>query len=1528
MIVLGIGSGFSKLGPTDFLDRLNEQLNSYNASYPEEKVYVKTDKPFYKPGEDIWFTAFVLNSNTHQATHVSEVVYVDLIDSKGNIASHLELLVQEGTAHGDYTIPSSTPGGLYQLRAYTQWMKNFGDENFFKKEIQIQRIITPRLLLKLEFEREAYGKGDTVNVTLKTEDLRGNGVVTSDIQYKVSLAGAPISASQTQSDYQGIAHISFALPDTLYTHDGLLQVSIRAAGTEESISRAIPIVLNKITLQFFPEGGQLVENVSSNVAFKALNEFGKGADVSGSIVDENNTIVARFESFHMGMGSFMITPKVGKKYYARIERPAGNNVQLELPPPTVSGYVLNLDQKERESVTWSIDAPETGLAYLTGHSHGELFFREKINLRQGMNSLKISTEKFPAGIAVFTLFNKHGIEQCERLVFLNNDNRLNIRIKPDKEYYQPREKVQVQLETTDYNGKPIPAKISLAVVDDQLISFADDKQDNILSAILLSSEVRGEIQEPSFYFEANEPKADKALDYLLMTQGWRRFSWKDVSSNNRFITYTPEKVKNLSGTVVNQQGKGISSQVTLLELGGKKRIVKLLTTPEGHFVFKNIDPTVTLLILAKKSGKIILKRGYPSSFSLNDKDRTIIIPENSSELMGDTGSTQPADVSETESGLNMTLDADAATLNEVVVVGYGSESRRNLAGSVTTIKPGTPINNAYSTNAMEVLSGRVAGLVVTPSSGTSAQTSIVLRGQSSLVLGNFSPLYVIDGHPIETSLNQNFSNGGFIGADEIESIEVLSSPEASAIYGSKAANGVIAITTRSRIGLGYVRTRNRTARYTSVTLTPRKFSPTREFYVPPPASAKSEKREDLRTTVYWNHTVVTNQKGQATVSFYNNDAVSAFRVTAEGFSAAGLIGRHEKVYHTELPLSIDLKLPECIGLEDVLKLPVRINNATPSTRSAKLSFSTSSELLLQPSSEQTITVPPNTTQTCWVELTPKGNTGDFSFSIKLESGDYHDELEYVIRVQPIGFPVRVSFSSKSLNDSVQVSIVDAEKNSIKGELTAFPDLLNDLFTGAEAVLQQPHGCFEQVSSSTFPNILALQFLKQSGLINQPVEKLALSYIQEGYNRLMAYEIKGGGFEWFGAPPAHEGLTAYGLVQFNEMKKVFTKVDDDLLRRTTRWLLSRRNGNGGFLQNTGKYGFSAASEPVTNTYITYALSETGTKDILPEYHRAFNEAMTSKDMYRMALVALAAFNLEESEDYAKLITEFKTHISLTGFKNFKAEHSIVRSYGNSLRVETIALWAVALMKERNPELELINNCIQQIIACRSYGQFGSTQGTTLALKALTDYASLVRTTRDEGEIQLFIDDEMAGKLGYDKDVREKLLLNNFAKNLKQNGNQRLHVLFKGTTNPLPYSVNVQWYTKKPPSSDLCPLQLASSLSGSTVRLNETIRLTATLTNLKDTGLPMSVAVVGIPAGLSVQPWQLKALQEKGVFDFYEITGGNLAIYYRELGPKAKHVVNLDLKAEIPGTYIGAAGSAYVYYYNEHKHWTAGNSIVIE
>lgn len=1509
-----------RAGVLDFLGDLKKQLHAYTQNHPEEKVYVQFDKTFYKPGEDIWFNAFVLDGQTHKPSAISDVLHVQLNDPKGNAVHSLTLFIQDGTTKGDFHLDDGMPGGLYTVTAHTRWMRNAGDATFFKKKLQVQSVITPRMLLKADFEKKAYGKGDPVVATLTVKDLKNEPLRNARISSTVRIGGAPLLTTQSETDGSGKALVTFKLPDDLASPDGILQMVVSAAGQEESITRSIPIVLNKITLAFFPEGGDLIPEADNNVAFKATNEFGKGADVSGVVLDDQDRVVASFSSFHMGMGAFRFTPQPGVSYRARIDRPAGNVLPTTLPVVRDKGYSLTLANRSPGTIRYSIHAPYDAEVFLVGQTHGVLHYAEKLTLRKGFNPVTVPTDAFPAGIAVFTLFNGEGLEEAERLVFLNPQKNLQVALETDKQVYAPREKIKVTIRTTDEHGKAVAAKLSLAAVDDQILSFADDKQDNILSWLLLSSELKGEIQEPSFYFDTREPKALEAIDYLLLTHGWRRFTWKDVLQNDPAVAWLPENQSAISGYILDKHQKHTQAEVTLMELSERRRIAKVKTNEHGGFTYKNVDSSTPVLLLTRKPNRLIVDErtsadpAAPFSPSVPGDGRSVPAATKRKQATPTTNNAAPG---------NLDMEDDVSALSEVVVTGNGYyESSKLLSYASVTVRRDEIASQPFISPLL-ALQGRMAGIEIAPTASPGNMADIRIRGTNSLRFQS-EPVYIIDGVPTQPGLSRNFQLES-IGVDNISSITVLKDADATAIYGSRGANGVILIETKSANWWdNHIRPRGR---YHSVVIQPRKFSTTREFYNAPPTHRDPRERQEDLTTVYWNNTLVTDRNGEATVTFYNSDATSAFRLTAEGITADGLVGRTEQTYATQLPFSLDTKIPTYLGFEDTLRLPILIRNNLSHPLAAYYTVDIPDGLKAVTPAQAAVTIASGQTATQYVAIVPQGIGGTFTIKVRLEAGGQRDEITRDITVHPVGFRMQLSVSGRDLKKEIRFDLRDVEKGSLTGKVTVYTDLIGDLFSGAEGLLAEPHGCFEQVSSSTFPNILALQFMQESGQIRPDIKQKAMTYINSGYKQLMAYEIDGGGFEWFGHPPAHEALTAYGLIEFTEMKKVSVKVDEAMLDRSRRWILSRRKGDGTFLQNHGKYGFASASAEVNNAYLVYALTETGTRDIDREYTTSVGEAWSSGDMYRMALLANAAANLSRQEDYRKMVDHFRRTVADKGFDRMPADHSVVRSYGNSLTIETAALWALALLKSSEKDFGLIRQSIDYILSKRSYGRFGSTQATTLALKALTQYATLVRSARQDGNVVVSANDAHSiDAKWFTRETRERLVLNNFAGTLAE-GSNRMSVQFTHTTEPLPYAIDLCWNTKTPAANAECKVRLETKLLQKTLKVNETVRLVATLRNIHRDGLPMTVALIGIPAGLSLQPWQLKELQEKGVVDFYEVLGDKLALYYRELEPLAHRTVNLDLKAEVGGDFTGTASCAYLYYTDEHKDWVRGSRVQI-
>ncbi len=1478
-----------------------------------EKVYIQLDKPFYSQSDIVRFQVIVLDAENHQPTEISDIAYAELISPNGSVVKKLTLPIVDGTARGDFDLPDK--GGLYLLKAYTSWALNFDDIQLLEREIRVQNVITTRLLISPEFDQASYGPGDLVKFELAVRNISDEPLIGSKVNYKVRLAGTPLIEGETITNEKGKAYIEFSLPEDLSQTDVIINATVKGDRFEESVARSVPVVLNRVVLNFYPEGGHSVPGKMSMIGFEAIDEYGNGADIKGTIFDDQGKELLQFASEHEGMGAFQLQYEVGKSYYTKLMSPS-IPTRFKLPEagfmPVLTLIEQNPEQLTFKAVGW------TDQLKLEGYCRGKLWYESE--MQDSVKSLSI--EKFPPGIARFVLKNKAGSPYSERLVFLKRDQSFDVKIETDKTKYAPGDLVTLNIETRDSSGEAVPMKLGISVVDDQLISFANDQSDNILSYFYLSSELKSKIENPTYYFDPEEENSERALDLLMMIKGWANYSWK--LNEKATLKYLPEKITNVRGRLVNGKGNPVQGVVYAVESHDKRRMVEVETTAEGYFLIKNFNAKNQLHLITRKPNKIIVEdsraiapkpgRGvywWSGEYNLYDE-----IYFDEINVSTNTTPDSDSDNNNTE-GLSISLSEDTNSLEEVVVVGYGAVNKSNLTSCTVTIWD-AGLNN-FST--MGTLQGKVAGVVVTQQhTDITIPQLMTLRGNQSVGSGDGAPLVVLNGFELSPSQSRHFMNSELFTPDQLQSITYLNSPEARLQYGNKAGNGIIFLESKFNIGSRNYHYETKKGKFNGVTITKYEFSIVRDAY-----EITSRQSDGVRAEtghlVYWNPNIMTDEKGKAEIKFRTNDAISTFRITAEGISADGGLGRSEQTYYTVKPLNLDVKLPHQVGFEDQIMAHAMLSNQTNKVMNAVLEVTMDSTVVFR---QDELQIAPGKSMEVPVLLEPPSRTGDTMIRFELRSGFHMDRLEQKIQVFPIGFESRISQSGSNPNTQFKFQIRNPERGTVAANLTIFPDVISDLESGAKSLFREPHGCFEQVSSTTYPNVLALQYLNSTMTKDQQVSIRALNYISSGYKKLTAYEVKGGGFEWFGHAPAHEGLTAFGLIQFNQMKEVYDEVDSKMMDRTIGWLLSRRDQKGGFKQNRGKYGFSAASKEVTNAYIVYALSELGESQIVNEFSASLQEVYESGDHYRMALIANAAYNLNETLVYKKLVDEFESHVDKFGMNDFTVDHSLVRSYGQDLQTETVALWTLALLKSHHDHIALISKMVDYLMGKRVNGRFGSTQATGLALQAIAQFNLIAASTKPSGEIEVWLNGNWIHSVSTE-DMRG-LHSFDFAQFLNLSKENVLELKYPHKDTKMPYAVEVSWLNKNPEANE-SSVQLESRLEKSEVVLNETIRMNNQIRNISTDGLPMTVLRLGIPGGLSLQFWQLEELMEKRIFDYYEIVDEDLVLYFKELGPGQEINVPLDLKAEVAGTYIGRASSAYLYYSDSRKCWNNGHQIQI-
>jgi hypothetical protein len=555
--------------------------------------------------------------------------------------------------------------------------------------------------------------------------------------------------------------------------------------------------------------------------------------------------------------------------------------------------------------------------------------------------------------------------------------------------------------------------------------------------------------------------------------------------------------------------------------------------------------------------------------------------------------------------------------------------------------------------------------------------------------------------------------------------------------------------------------------------------------------------------------------------------------------------------------------------------------------------------------------------------------GDANVELAIHGDGLSDELKKTIRVVPRGFPLEVSGSGTAkagVPSRHTFELAGALPGSVHAMVTMYPSPVAAMTQGMAGMIREPGGCFEQTSSTNYPNIMVLAYLGSNDAADPALLASAREKLDHGYKLLTGYETPEKGYEWFGKNPGHEALTAYGLMEFADMAKVYD-VDKKMVERTADWLMSRRDKKGGFLRSTEALdSFGRAGETTTSAYIMWALAEAKrTTGMTPELAAQQALGNETRDPYLLALATNTNILAGNGKDMAKRLAGMQAKDG--GFPG--AKETITMSGGESLEIETTALATLALIKASpNNEFETqIRAAADWLNTKRSgYGTWSNTQATILGLKALTAYTEHARQMSASGTATLVINGVDAGSIKFEKGRREALVWNDFAGKLTS-GKNSIEVRMDGQAS-LPYSIAIDYRSAQPATSTHAKIALATQLLKTQTKMGDAVTLRAHIENKTNAGVPMTLARIGLPGGTVFQTWQLKELKDKGLIDFYETRPREVILYWRALAPNAKKDIDLNLLSAVPGTYEAPASSAYLYYTTEDKSWVKPVSVQIK
>lgn len=518
-----------------------EKINQFSKQFPQEKVYLHLDNTSYFLGDTLWFKAYVVSTPELTKTNLSQTLYVDLLSPEGYVIASKNLLVENGGCHGEFILRKPLESGFCEIRAYTRYMLNFGQENLFSRVVPV-------------FNRVTSGPD-------------------------------PFLRTMTARKY--------AIPNK--------RVKDQLVETKKGVTPS------DVILHFYPEGGNLVRNLENRVAFKITDAEGRNLGISASLWSGKKQIMEGIKTIRQGMGEFAFTPKNGA--YTLNFKYKSKNYSFILPKAESSGYVLNVDNTNGEKLNIHIrkstdeSADSVGLILTC---RGAVCGFIPLYTDNTDYQFSIPWKDLPTGVIQLNLYHKQGQMLGQRLVFAGKAHPLSINCTLDRKNAEPGQEILLNLSTINADGNPVPATFSLAVRDAKnegaFVPYASSYTD-----LLLCSDLKGYIEDPEWYFSKTDEKKLKALDLLMLVQGWTSYPWYRMTGLEPFSQKQPiDQGILVSGRIFPRTIKALSEEniVHLKMDPDGQPLTKVITTgADGVFAFWSKLEGKWRLRLVDKNGR-------------------------------------------------------------------------------------------------------------------------------------------------------------------------------------------------------------------------------------------------------------------------------------------------------------------------------------------------------------------------------------------------------------------------------------------------------------------------------------------------------------------------------------------------------------------------------------------------------------------------------------------------------------------------------------------------------------------------------------------------------------------------------------------------------------------------------------------------------------------------------------------------------------------------------------------------------------
>ncbi|PYX93084.1 MAG: hypothetical protein DMG67_05200 [Acidobacteria bacterium] len=1533
----------------------------------EDKVSIllTTEKPIYQPGQTIHVRALALDRADHDAAADRNLVF-EVEDSRGNKVFKKQTQTDKfGVASAEFGLADEVNLGTYHLRAL-MGEPDQPPTNTAEIALNVEKYVLPKFKVAIDFSgkdsatKRGYRPGDHVTGTVHANYFFGKPVEGGEVTVKGSgmdVAMFEAGTAHGKTDKDGAYHFDLKLPEYFAGHplsQGAARVLIEAtvkdsASHAETRGEPITVSESSLVITAVPEGGTLIPNLENQIFVLASYPDGTPAPNAELKIHASGNGAQSATTDEGGVAVIAISAGAGAK---TLEIDAtdkeGNHASSKVELQSRDGEDQILLRTERavyhagDRIHLKVfSTKKRGTAYVDIVKEGQTMLTRDLEIENGQAELSITASAAMAGTVDFNayLFGSDARPIGDhRLVFVQPADELKIETIADNKVYKPGDEARISFRVTNGRGEGVSAALGLQVVDEAVFALAEKQPGFAKVFFYLEQEVmkpRYEIHSigmPEVVGMQEEGPAEKSQAERRDRAARALFSATEMVNNNKFET-------EFGRSVPADKYPEYAQRYRAHFMTRMRRLAETLSLRYARNPGE--DDLVKVATKMMRAGDPQLRDDWNNNVRI---EPVAWDPNKMHYLLEVQRRKMVGNASSGANAIDVNIEHDRGPFNHRGEISGTAIDQWGRALEGATVKVRDLATNKTRTTRVNAngqfrLVALPAGDYQVEVSTTSesitnslrldprdrAVLSVFLRSEPAETLATVSDRVNVNGanEMVEVEAEEG---GRFLdqrkvkempmnGRDALALMTLAPVPPRGSAQAVELKADTAAVNTSSAM----------LAKQESGSSAPRVRS-----YFP--------------EALYINPEIITDKEGRASIVIPMADSITTWRMAMLASTAHGALGSATSSLKVFQDFFVDLDLPVTLTQGDRVSIPVAIYNYAGGRGDVNLELKDDDWYsLVDDKAEKTAQVESGSVGGTQFTLEAK-RIGKFKLTLSARMKGAADRADIVVReieVIPNGREQTQVFNGR-LESVVEhevnfpaTSIPDASKIFVR----LYPGPLSQVVEGMDSILQMPGGCFEQTSSSTYPNVLALDYMKRTGKLTPEVHAKAEGYIANGYQRLLTFEVPGGGFSWFGQAPANKILTAYGLMEFYDMSKVY-EVDSNVIQRTQQWLAGQQQEDGSWKPDTYFINEGATTRFNTDAlritaYIAWSLENTGYSGPAVEKAKEYvakhmsggysnsgaagsNAKSSGKvDAYTLAVVANFAADYGKDAGFTaqalQLLLDARTEKDEQAW--WSADETSVYATGESATVETTGLAVQALLKWGQASGTARKALTYLASKKDASGTWGTTQATIMALRAL-----LLATDKGaadvHGTLEVLLNGKPVEKLVLTRENND--LLHQFVfKDLAAKGANDVEIRFNGKGG-LAYQVVGSYFLpwdEKPASE---PLSIDVAYDRTRLSQDDIATATATIKNNLTKTANMVMVDLGIPPGFDLLSEDLQAYQEKSVgmksgrLEKFSQTATQAILYFDSFAPGDTVKLHFRLRAKYPIRARTFRSRVYEYY----------------